>query len=66
MTLPRKIKSQYHAFLSLLVIIAMVFSFGACENIYDEPKDNVDIAADFALDLHTPISLFEMVNHVSF
>ena len=66
MTLPRKIKSQYNAFLSLLVIIAMVFSFGACENIYDEPKDNVDIAADFALDLHTPISLFEMVNHVSF
>jgi hypothetical protein len=46
--------------------LATVFSISACEKIYDEPKDNVDIAADFALDLHTPISLFEMVNHVSF
>ena len=66
MTLFRIIKSRCRAFLPLIGILATVFSISACEKIYDEPKDNVDIAADFALDLHTPISLFEMVNHVSF
>lgn len=66
MTLFRIIKSRSRAFLPLLGILATVFSISACEKIYDEPKDNVDIAANFALDLHTPTSLFEMVNHVSF
>ena len=60
------IKSRCRAFLTLLGILGMVYSISACEKIYDEPKDNVDIAANFAVDLHTPISLFEMVNHVSF
>ena len=48
-----------------LLLFGIIFISNACENIYEEPTDNVDVASDLALNIHAPIGLFEMVQHVS-
>jgi len=48
-----------------LVFGAIVFGGSSCENIYDEPTDNVDEATEFAVNLHAPIGLFETIGHVA-
>jgi len=48
-----------------IILLGILSITSACENIYEEPTDNVDEAADLALNIHAPISLFEMVQHVS-
>jgi len=49
----------------ILVSSVIVFGSSSCEKIYDEPTDNVDEATEFAVNLHTPIALFETVGHVA-
>ncbi len=52
--------------LGYLALIFGLLCLGAsCERIYDEPTDNVDVAVDFAVALHTPISLIEIIEHSS-
>jgi hypothetical protein len=52
--------------LGYLALIFGLLCLGAsCERIYEEPTDNVDDAVDFAVALHTPISLIEIIEHSS-
>lgn len=48
-----------------VLLFGILLISNACENIYEEPTDNIDEAADLALNIHAPIGLFEMVHHVS-
>ncbi len=46
-------------------LILSAFLGTSCENIYEEPSDNVNEAVDFSLALHTPISLVEIIEHIN-
>lgn len=39
--------------------------FVSCERIYEEPKENIDEAIEFASGIHAPFALFEAVEHIS-
>jgi len=49
----------------LLLIFGLLCLGASCERIYEEPTDNVDDAVDFAVALHSPISLIEIIEHSS-
>lgn len=50
---------------NLGLIFGLLCLGASCERIYDEPTDNVDDAVDFAVALHSPISLIEIIEHSS-
>lgn len=47
------------------LIFGLLCLGASCERIYEEPSDNVDDAVDFAVAIHSPISLIEIIEHSS-